>query len=219
MQQIVSRSAPNRDGKLIANISDSQSIIDSQTSSQQSTWLMAVAQDRDKQAFTALFEFFSPKIKGFGVQRLGSQEKASELVQETMTNVWRKAHLYDVDKGAATTWVYTIMRNACFDMLRRIKAKNEQNLGDDIWAIDDQLIDDNQDDTANFSDHLMEQQMQRYINSLPSAQQTVVKGVYFQELSQEQLAQQLGVPLGTIKSRLRLALAKLKQQMGDEHHD
>ncbi|QYK00215.1 sigma-70 family RNA polymerase sigma factor [Shewanella psychrotolerans] len=212
MQQIVSKSYPKRESKIIANN------IETQVPAELSHWLTLVAEQRDKQAFTELFEFFAPKIKRFGIKQLGSDAQANELVQETMTNVWRKAHLYNIDKGAATTWVYTVMRNASFDILRRIKAKNEQNLGDDIWPID-MAQDELQGEEDNFGDHLMEKQMLDYVNSLPEAQQAVVKGVYYQELSQEQLAQQLGVPIGTIKSRLRLALAKLKLQMGEDYHD
>jgi RNA polymerase sigma-70 factor (ECF subfamily) len=212
MQQIVSKSYPKRESQIIANN------IETQVPAELSYWLALVADQGDKQAFTALFQFFAPKIKRFGIKQLGSDAQANELVQETMTNVWRKAHLYNSDKGAATTWVYTVMRNASFDMLRRIKAKNEQNLGDDIWPID-MAQDELQSDEEHFGDHLMEKQMLNYVNTLPEAQQAVVKGVYYQELSQEQLAQQLGVPIGTIKSRLRLALAKLKQQMGGGSHD
>lgn len=212
MQQITSASAPDK-GSVKIN-----SHLETQVPAELSSWLTLVAQTRDKQAFTELFHFFAPKIKLFGIKQLGNEAQASELVQETMSNVWRKAHLYDGDKGAATTWVYTVMRNAAFDMLRRVKAKAEVNLGDDIWPLE-QAQSQVEEEVAEFSDHLMEKQMLAYVDSLPEAQRAVVKGVYYQELSQEQLAQQFGVPIGTIKSRLRLALAKLKQQMGDQQHD
>lgn len=176
-----------------------------------SLWLTLVATHRDKKAFTAIFSFFAPKIKRFGIKQLNTDAQASELVQETLSNVWKKAHQYDASKGAATTWVYTIMRNASFDMLRKIQTKNEQLLGDDIWPIEAEEYCDND----GHADHLMERQMLNYVDSLPEPQQLVVKGVYFQELSQEQLSKQLGVPLGTVKSRLRLALAKLKEQIGE----
>ena len=71
--------------------------------------LLDVATSRDKRAFAYLFEYFSPKIKRFGIKQFGSEAQAMELVQETLTSVWRKAHLYHSDKGAATTWVYTCL--------------------------------------------------------------------------------------------------------------
>ncbi|MCG9755051.1 sigma-70 family RNA polymerase sigma factor [Shewanella insulae] len=212
MQTLVSAGALNRGSADIKTQSETQ------VPAELSSWLVRVADARDKQAFTHLFQFFAPKIKRFGVKQLGNEAQAHELVQETMSNVWRKAHLYDGDKGAATTWVYTVMRNAAFDMLRRLKAKAEMNLGDDIWPLE-QAQAQSEEDSLHFADHLMEKQMLAYVDSLPEAQRAVVKGVYYQELSQEQLAQQFGVPIGTIKSRLRLALAKLKQQMGDQQHD
>lgn len=136
-----------------------------------------------------------------------------ELVQETLTSVWRKAHLYNSEKGAATTWVYTVMRNASFDMLRKMKSNKEENISEDIWP----LLNESEDTDHEYSDHLEDQQIKRYLDKLPQAQREVVRGVYFQDMSQEQLAQQLNIPVGTVKSRLRLALQKLRNEMGDQH--
>lgn len=176
-------------------------------------WLNAVATSRDKQAFTHLFQFFGPKIKRIARNRFPNEAQASEVVQETMTNVWRKAHLFNKDKGAATTWVYTVMRNVTFDMLRKIKGNKEDNLSDDIWPVAESMVSENE----SFDDHLESKQLLHVIEKLPEAQQQVVKGFYFMEMSQEQLAVHLNLPLGTIKSRLRLALAKLKMQLGEDH--
>jgi RNA polymerase sigma-70 factor (ECF subfamily) len=175
--------------------------------------LKAVAQSRDKQAFTYLFNFFAPKILRIARGKLPSEAQANEVVQETMSNVWRKAHLFNADKGAATTWVYTVMRNVTFDMLRKMKGNREDNLSDDIWPIAESVI--NEDDT--YEDHLAKDNLLSVIDTLPEAQRAVVKGYYFMEMSQEQLAAQLNLPLGTIKSRLRLALVKLKVQLGENH--
>jgi RNA polymerase sigma-70 factor (ECF subfamily) len=175
--------------------------------------LKAVAQSRDKQAFTYLFNFFAPKILRIARGKLPSEAQANEVVQETMSNVWRKAHLFNADKGAATTWVYTVMRNVTFDMLRKMKGNREDNLSDDIWPIAESVI--NEDDT--YEDHLAKDNLLSVIDTLPEAQRAVVKGFYFMEMSQEQLAAQLNLPLGTIKSRLRLALVKLKVQLGENH--
>ena len=176
-------------------------------------WLNAVAISRDKKAFTHLFHFFAPKIQGIARNKFPNEAQASEVVQETMSNVWRKAHLFDKDKGAATTWVYTVMRNVTFDMLRKIKGNKEDNLSDDIWPIAESMT----SESEPFEDHLENKQLLTVIEKLPEVQQQVVKGFYFMEMSQEQLAVHLNLPLGTIKSRLRLALAKLKVQLGEEH--
>ncbi|MCF2949797.1 sigma-70 family RNA polymerase sigma factor [Paraglaciecola aquimarina] len=176
-------------------------------------WLKAVAETRDKRAFTHLFAFFAPKIQRISRRKFPNDAQANEVVQETMSNVWRKAHLFDADKGAATTWVYTVMRNVSFDMLRKIKGNKEDNLSDDIWPIAESL----QAEDSSFEDHLENKQLLNVIENLPEAQQQVVKGFYLMEMSQEQLATHLNLPLGTIKSRLRLALAKLKVQLGEKH--
>lgn len=176
-------------------------------------WLNAVATSRDKKAFTHLFQFFVPKIQRIARSKFPNEAQANEVVQETMSNVWRKAHLFDQDKGAATTWVYTVMRNVTFDMLRKIKGNREDNLSDDIWPIAESMT--SEDET--FEDHLEHKQLLTVIEKLPEVQQQVVKGFYFMEMSQEQLSVHLNLPLGTIKSRLRLALAKLKVQLGEEH--
>lgn len=201
----------------IRHIVEVNNIISKQTQEQVPTelsaWIVLVATKRDKRAFTAIFTFFAPKIKRFGIKQLNTDAMAAELVQETLSRVWNKASLFDPNKGAATTWVYSIMRNAAFDMLRKIKVKNELLLGDDIWPIEAEEYSTSEE----FSDHLMDRQIADYVDQLPEAQKLVVKGVYFQELSQEQLAKQLNIPIGTVKSRLRLALAKLKEQVGESH--
>ncbi|WP_295898617.1 sigma-70 family RNA polymerase sigma factor [uncultured Vibrio sp.] len=183
-----------------------------------SVYLSQVAVSQDKDAFTKLFEFFAPKIKRFGIKQFKDESLANELVQDTMTNVWRKSHLYNKDKGAATTWVYTVMRNVCFDHQRKMKNNAAQNLGDDIWPLE-QASAERETTYHQDSDHLMNEKIQKLVDELPTAQRVVLKAVYYQDLSQEQLAQQLGVPVGTIKSRLRLALSKIRQKMGEQNHD
>jgi RNA polymerase sigma-70 factor (ECF subfamily) len=175
-------------------------------------WIALIACQRDKNAFREIFSWFAPKIIRFGIKQLNNESSANELLQETMTNVWKKAHLYHSEKGAVTTWVYTIMRNVSFDMLRKIKANKEDMLSDDIWP----LVEAENIQPEAFQDHLMTQNIQRYLELLPDGQRQIVKGVYFQELSQEQLAQQLNIPLGTVKSRLRTALNRLKKHIGED---
>ncbi|QRH00321.1 sigma-70 family RNA polymerase sigma factor [Shewanella litorisediminis] len=176
-------------------------------------WLVAVANNRDKAAFRALFDHFGPKVRSFGLSRLSQQGLAMDLVQETLTTVWTKAHLFDTDRGSVSTWVYAIMRNQCFDMLRRVQHNREDAFGDDIWPLFD--VDTH---TAEVGDHKLDALLNQYLSRLPKLQREVVQGIYLQELSQQELADRLGVPLGTIKSRLRLGLEKLKSLL-EKHHD
>jgi RNA polymerase sigma-70 factor (ECF subfamily) len=176
-------------------------------------WLTAVANHRDKKAFTYLFHFFAPKIQRIAKEKVNTDAQANEVVQETMSNVWRKAHLFDGNKGAVTTWIYTIMRNVTFDMLRKVKSNKEDNLSDDIWP----LVEAGNIQESDFTDHLANKKLRTVIDALPENQQQVIKAYYFMEMSQDQLAVHLNLPLGTIKSRLRLALGKLKVQLGANH--
>nr|WP_233267258.1 sigma-70 family RNA polymerase sigma factor [Paraglaciecola sp. L3A3] len=178
------------------------------------TWLQAVAVKRDKQSFSQLFKWFAPRIKQFGIKQFNNEAQALELVQETMTNIWRKSHLYNKDRGAPTTWMYSIMRNMSFDMLRKIQTQRTETISDDIWPIDNALA---TDDLEQYEDHLQNKNIIMMLDQLPENQRQVVFGLYFQQATQEQLAQQLNLPVGTVKSRLRLALNKLRQQLGESN--
>lgn len=105
------------------------------------------------------------------------------------------------------------MRNVTFDMLRKVQANREDNISEDIWPLAESL----HTEEESFEDHLEHKQLLGVINELPEPQQQVIKGFYLMEMSQEQLAVHLNLPLGTIKSRLRLALAKLKSHLGEEN--
>ena len=173
--------------------------------------LVDVALKRDQKAFTIVFQHFAPKIKRFAVQKFSNSDKANDIVQDTMSNVWRKAHLFCPNKGAAHTWVYTIMRNVTFDALRKIRSGREDNLSEDIWP----LIEGDTEDNV-FEDHLENKLILENLEKLSDDQRIAVKAFYFSELSQEQISEHLGIPLGTVKSRLRLAVARLKGNIGDD---
>ncbi|WP_305817814.1 sigma-70 family RNA polymerase sigma factor [Photobacterium leiognathi] len=176
---------------------------------QQKQLLVSVAKERDKTAFATIFSHFAPKIRSYGLKHLKQEANAMELVQETMLTVWRKAHLFHPEKGAVSTWVYTIMRNQCFDILRKRQATKEDNYSDDIWPIFEQkLVTD--DDPSNKQ---LGVELITLISTLPEAQQTVVKEIYLNQRSHQDLADQLGLPVGTVKSRLRLGLQKLRLQL------
>ncbi|MCL1058116.1 sigma-70 family RNA polymerase sigma factor [Shewanella gelidimarina] len=174
--------------------------------------LISVANSRSRSDYAMLFSYFAPKILAFGHQRLSTQGLAMDLVQETMTAVWTKAHLFDADKGAVTTWIFTIMRNRCFDMLRKVQHNREDTVSDDIWPIFETA------EHVEPEDHMLTNKLMKHVDELPPLQQQIVRGIYLQELSQQELASKLNVPLGTVKSRLRLGLVKLRSIL-EKHHD
>ena len=171
------------------------------------TMIERVGQNQDKEAFSALFAHFSPFLKAFLIKSGGvTPESAEELVQETMIKVWRKAPTFSASQASASTWIYTIARNTRIDWLRK---QNRQN-PDELNA--DDLYDEREDPTPYSS--LVQIRNKKHIDEqlgkLPDEQAEVLKMMYFQGKSGQQVADSLGLPLGTVKSRIRLALNKMK---------
>ena len=162
-----------------------------------------IADVRDRAAYAALFTRFAPKLKAFVMGQGLSAQEAEDLAQDAMLNVWRKAHLFDPNKATAVTWIYSIARNLRIDAARR--AKRVRDLPDDLWQgeadkpADQELI-----------DHQSARSVSALIGALPPDQQTVLKMSFYEDLSHGDIAKALSLPLGTVKSRLRLALTRLK---------
>ena len=98
-----------------------------------SDYLVKVAQDRCKASFARVFGFFAPRLRSYALKQLGNEALAMELVQDTMSNVWQKAHLFNAEKGSPSTWIFTIARNIRFDMLRKVQNRKEDICADDLW--------------------------------------------------------------------------------------
>lgn len=174
--------------------------------------LVAVANQADRQAFDALFKTFSPKVFAQGMKILRNEQLARDLVQEAMLAVWQKAALYDVDKGSAQSWIFTLARNRCFDMLRKQQRQPNCISADDLWPLGDlPAVDDDRQEQLEILEQL---ELRNLYGQLPDAQRDVVVQVFVQGKSHQEAAQSLNIPLGTVKSRLRLALCKLKTQLG-----
>lgn len=168
--------------------------------------LVQISERRDKVLFAQFFNHFGPRLKGY-VMRLGmTSALAEEVTQEAMLAVWRKAHLFNPAKASASTWLYTLTRNLCIDRMRRERAVEVE------WQDDDA-----DPDPRDRGEHaVIEQRMQAAIAKLPDTQAQVLFLSYYEGKSHSEIAEQLGIPLGSVKSRLRLAFGKLKQQWGEE---
>jgi RNA polymerase sigma factor (sigma-70 family) len=163
--------------------------------------LKQVGRDHDKVAFADLFDYFAPRLKNY-LRRLGSTEtEAEELVQETMLKVWRRADQFDPTKAAPATWVFAIARNQRLDHMRAGGAMIFDPLDEALVA----------SDTA--PDNLDAETVRLALKSLPPPQRELVKMAYFDEQSHGVIAEKLRLPLGTVKSRLRLALEKLRLRL------
>ncbi len=170
--------------------------------------IRAIAEQRDRAAFAALFVQYAPRLKAY-VRRLGAADDAAEeIVQETMLMVWRKAALFDPARAAPSTWIFTILRNLRIDMLRRARPlPPELAAGEPAEPADaDDLIDAAQR-TAR---------LRAALASLPAEQAEVVRLSFFDERPHAEIERALGIPLGTVKSRLRLAMARLRRVLEGE---
>jgi RNA polymerase sigma-70 factor (ECF subfamily) len=168
--------------------------------------IAAVAQNRDRAAFAALFAHFAPRVKAYLIRLGASPNLAEEVAQEAMLSLWRKAHLYDPAKASAATWVFTIARNLRIDQLRR--ERRPQLDADDPLAEAPAPADDGLFWRQN------EGALRTALKGLPQEQARVIELSFFADHPHSQIATELGVPLGTVKSRLRLAMARLRAAMG-----
>lgn len=171
--------------------------------------LARVAAAGDRAAFGDLYAFFAPRLKSYLMRAGTSGELAEDLVQETMTKVWRKARLFDPSKAAAATWIYTIARNQRIDALRRL-ARPDAPAEDPSTAPES----DPQPD-ENVERRERDQIIRRAFDQLPPNQQAVVSMHFYEDEPHSVIAERLGLPLGTVKSRLRLAFAKIRRELGD----
>ena len=171
--------------------------------------LERVANHRDRQAFAEIFSHFGPLIKGFArfeTPDNDGQQLAEELVQEVMIKVWNKANSFDPTKSAATTWIYTMARNTKIDILRRVNRQATQTLdADDYWHPVDEETPVSQLIRRRTKDVIHETLAQ-----LPPEQGDVLRKIYLEGKSQSEVSEDMNLPLGTVKSRVRRALDKLQ---------
>ncbi len=172
--------------------------------------LVAVAQRGDREAFARLFAHFAPRVKSYMLKLGAPPQRAEDLAQDTMLAVWRKAALFDPAKAEAATWVFTIARNLRIDGLRR---ERHPEVSDDALA-------EHEDDRPR-ADALMDgaqraTRLRGALRDLTPEQAQVVHLSFFADLAHPAIAERLNLPLGTVKSRLRLAMGKIRKALGDE---
>jgi RNA polymerase sigma-70 factor (ECF subfamily) len=168
--------------------------------------IQAIAQRGDRHAFAALFRTYAPKVKAFLLRR--GAASADELTQEIMLTIWRKAATFDAARGSADAWIFAIARNAWIDAVRRERGK--PLLATDIY------------ESANppRGDHVMEaaeaaDRVRGALDALSAEQRDVVRLSFFDDRPHAEISAELGLPLGTVKSRLRLAMKRLRELLDD----
>ncbi len=171
-----------------------------------SACLTALAETRDRSEFARLFGYFAPRVKAY-ILRLGMPDAtADEVTQEAMLLVWRKAHLFNAAKASASTWIFTLARNQSIDRMRRDKVP--------LYELPEEEPDPDHRDMGEHS--VIEDRLKEAIATLPESQAQVLHLSYYEGKSHSEIADQLGIPLGSVKSRLRLAFSKLKAHWGED---
>ena len=170
-----------------------------------------VAEQRDRDALAQLFNLFAPRIKSM-MLRLGVESgTADDLAQETLLNVWRKAQLYSPEKGAASTWIFTIARNLRIDHIRRQSSRPYVDL-DSVDLPGEAPI-----GSAWLEQAQVVARVAKAVETLPDEQREVVRLSFIHEMPHSLIAERTGIPLGTVKSRLRLAYDRLRPLLEDLH--
>ncbi len=179
--------------------------------------MLRVAQHRDAEAFSLIFSHFGPKIKAYGMSLNSmhtSPEMADELVQEVMIKVWEKAKYFKPEKANVSTWVFAIARNCRIDYLRKMKRITSPLTADDLWPVFEEPDPENLTDLDKSG-----QQIEKIVDNLPSEQVAILREVYIEGKTHAEVSKQTGLPLGTVKSRLRLAMEKLRVNLANEDED
>jgi RNA polymerase sigma-70 factor, ECF subfamily len=172
--------------------------------------LLRIATDRSDAAFRTLFEEYGPRVRNFMLKQGADLDTAEELAQETLVTVWRKAGLYTASKGSATTWIYTIARNLRTDRIRRRRVWQE--LTEEHVAA---LTSEDAPADEVFDERQRQARVQAVLKELPPDQVEVVMLAFVEGLAHGEIAERLSLPLGTVKSRIRLAYRKLRTGLED----
>ncbi len=170
--------------------------------------LLRVRDTQDQAAFVQLFNHFAPRIKSYLMKGGGSDTLAEEATQEALATVWQKASLFSPVQASASTWIFTIARNKNIDAIRKQKRPEPEELD---W------IGDKEDDASVALETSQEESGLRLaVSKLPQAQRTLIERAFYGEMSHSEIAAETQIPLGTIKSRIRLALERIRHDLARE---
>ena len=160
-----------------------------------------IQKDRDEMAFSEIFDFFAPKVNAYFIQNRIRFESSEELTQEVLSTVWVKSNLYDSKKSALSTWIFTIARNKKIDFYRKDKKKtaNEEDIRNFLY------------ENNKTNDYEIESIINKIKKELDQNQQKLIKMSFFDQKSHKKISEELEIPLGTVKSRIRSTLNKMQK--------
>tara|TARA_B100000579_G_scaffold67852_1_gene50871 strand:+ start:360 stop:968 length:609 start_codon:yes stop_codon:yes gene_type:complete len=169
--------------------------------------LAKIAEKQDIDSFKKIFDYFSPRLKSFLMKSGAEEAIAEEIIQETMTIIWTKADYYDPKVASPSTWIYTIARNKKIDILRKSRKAILEDIDTAVLPPVESKADENIEHDQKF------EMIARYLDDLPSDQLNLLKMNFFEEKSHGEIAEITNIPLGTVKSRIRLALEKIRGKL------
>ena len=175
------------------------------TFSEQTLWMIAIRDQRDRSAFSKLFDFFAPRLKGFVIRSGASSQQAEEIVQDVMLTVWRKAEMFDPHRAQVSAWIYQIARNRQIDLIRKESKPVPEELSHDP---------DTEPDAGQIL--ALEQEtgkLRQALDQLNDDQRVMIEKAYLGELTHQEISAQTGLPMGTVKSRIRLGLERLRHEL------
>ena len=186
-----------------------QTLAKEKTASDMAALLQAVAKHRSRGAFQQIFHHYAPQVKAFLINRGLSHAAADDVLQEVMLGVWKKAGSYDPEKAKVNTWVFTIARYKYIDRLRHEGRRPTETADFDLHEADSELSDDGVFQAQS------QDAVKVAINNLPEDQKSVIFLSFVKGLSHSEIAAQLVLPIGTVKSRIRRAFAQLRTELCD----
>lgn len=166
--------------------------------------LLDIAQNRNKDGFVQIFEHFAPRVKSFLMKGGTPEDVADELAQETMLTVWNKAGAYDPARASASTWIFTIARNKKIDALRKTGRFEAATTDSEFLQAEDNI-------NMNAMAAQETEMIAEALETLPPEQSMLLRKSFFEDKSHADIAKETGLALGTVKSRIRLALERLRK--------
>lgn len=173
--------------------------------SEQTRWMLAVRDHRDKAAFAQLFDFYAPRLKGVLMRGGATSARAEDVVQDVMLTLWRKAHMFDPERAQVSAWVYRIARNRNVDLARKAARAVPQELAPEPDA--------EPDAAQSLALEQEAAQLRIALSRLKPDQKALIEQAYLGELTHSEITAQTGLPLGTVKSRIRLGLERLRHEL------
>ena len=169
--------------------------------------IVAIAARQDRQAFAELFDHFAPRVKAFMRRNGATDSQAEEIAQEAMLAVWRKAPLFDPSAASAATWIFTVARNLRIDAIRREKRGGAIR----VEAVEAEYeVDDQPGADVRMASAQDDARVREALKALPGEQLEVIRLSFFEEKAHSEIAESLRIPLGTVKSRVRLAMKRMR---------